>query len=166
MTTPWTIAQILEKMTAFSEGNFHDIDHFIRVWTFARTIGKLERLDGETQYLLEAAAVTHDIACPLCREKYGNTNGKRQEEEGVPLVRAFFQKSGLTAEQVERIAFLVGHHHTFTGIDGPDYQILLEADFLANAMENGYEQEKVELFLNRYVKTEAGARLIRAVFFP
>ena len=27
------------------------------------------------------AAVVHDIACPLCREKYGNTNGKHQEED-------------------------------------------------------------------------------------
>ena len=28
-----TIAQIMEKMIRFSEGNIHDIDHFIRVWT-------------------------------------------------------------------------------------------------------------------------------------
>ena len=31
----------------------------------------------------------HDIACPLCREKYGNTNGKHQEEESTTLVEAF-----------------------------------------------------------------------------
>ena len=76
-----TIAQIMEKMIRFSEGNIHDIDHFIRVWTYARTIGELEQLDEETQYILEVAAITHDIACPLCRDKYGNTNGKHQEEE-------------------------------------------------------------------------------------
>ena len=75
-------APILEKMIAFSRGNLHDIDHLIRVWTYARTIGELEQLDGETQFLLEVAAITHDIACPLCREKYGNTNGKLQETEG------------------------------------------------------------------------------------
>ena len=33
-----TIAQIMEKMIAFSEGNIHDIDHLIRVWSYARTI--------------------------------------------------------------------------------------------------------------------------------
>ena len=74
-----SIAELTEKMIAFSEGNLHDIDHFIRVWTYARTIGELERLDAYTQYVLETAALTHDIACPLCREKYGSTNGKYQE---------------------------------------------------------------------------------------
>lgn len=37
-----TDAQILEKMIVFSAGNIHDIDHLIRVWTYARTIGELE----------------------------------------------------------------------------------------------------------------------------
>ena len=59
------IAEIMKKMIDFSDGNIHDIDHFIRVWTYARTIAELESLDAETQYILEVAAITHDIACPL-----------------------------------------------------------------------------------------------------
>ena len=70
-----TIAQIMEKMIAFSEGNIHDITLLSCVWTYAKTIGELEGLDPETQFILEVAAITHDIACPLCRKKYGNTNG-------------------------------------------------------------------------------------------
>ena len=81
-----TIAQIMEKMIAFSEGNIHDITHLSCVWTYAKTIGELEGLDADTQFILEVAAITHDIACPLCRKKYGNTNGKYQEQEGAPLV--------------------------------------------------------------------------------
>lgn len=78
-----TIAEIMKKMIVYSEGNFHDIDHLIRVWTYAKTIGELEGLDGETQYILEVAAITHDIACPFCRKAYGNTNGSNQEREGA-----------------------------------------------------------------------------------
>ena len=78
------ISQIMEKMIAFSNGNLHDINHLMCVWTYAKTIGELEGLDRKTQETLEIAAITHDIACPLCREKYGNTNGKWQEEEGGP----------------------------------------------------------------------------------
>ena len=107
----------MEKMIAFSEGNIHDIDHFIRVWTYARTIGELEHIEKETQFILEVAAITHDIACPLCRRKYGNTNGKLQEKEGEQLVREFLSGSGMTDAQISRAAFLVGHHHTFTDID-------------------------------------------------
>ncbi len=57
-----TIAQIMQGMIRFSEGNIHDIDHFIRVWTYAKTIGELEQLDEETQYILEVAAITHDMS--------------------------------------------------------------------------------------------------------
>ena len=83
------ISEIMEKMIAFSKGNIHDINHFMCVWTYAKTIGELENLDQETQYILEVAAITHDIACPFCREKYGNTNGKYQEKEGMPIVKEF-----------------------------------------------------------------------------
>lgn len=159
-----TIAQIMEKMIAFSEGNIHDIDHLIRVWTYARTIGELESLDTETQYILEVAAITHDIACPLCREKYGNTNGKYQEAEGAPMVAAFLSDTGMTAAQSERVKFLVGHHHTFSDIEGADYQILVEADYIANASENGYDAKNIENFLNRIVKTRAGKKLIESIF--
>lgn len=162
--THMTIAQIMEKMIAFSEGNIHDIDHLIRVWTYARTIGELEGLDRETQYILEVAAITHDIACPLCREKYGNTNGKYQEAEGVPMVEAFLNGTGMSAAQIERIKYLVGHHHTFSNIEGADYQILVEADYIANASENGYDEKNIENFLNRIVKTNAGRQLIESVF--
>lgn len=158
------IAQIMQKMIAFSEGNIHDIDHFIRVWTYARTIGELEHLNEETQYILEAAAITHDIACPLCREKYGNTNGKYQETEGVELIKAFFSDTEMKEPVLERIAFLIGHHHTFTGIDSLDLQILIEADFIANATENGYSETKVRNFIQKIMKTDSGRSLAKDVF--
>ena len=79
-------------------------------------------------------------------------------------MRDVLRGSGMTDEQIGRVAFLVEHHHSFTGVDGPDWQILLEADFLANAAESGYSRGKIENFLRRVCKTESGARLIRTVF--
>ena len=80
------IASAAQKMLACSGGALHDIDYFLKVWSLARTIGELEGLDRHTQTVLELAALVHDIACPLCREKYGDTNGKHQELESPPLV--------------------------------------------------------------------------------
>lgn len=158
------IAQILEKMIGFSDGNIHDIEHLIKVWTYAKTIGELENLDRDTQYILEVAAITHDIACPLCREKYGNTNGKYQEEEGGPLVTEFLEDTGMTKEQISRVAYLVSHHHTLQGIEGLDYQILIEADYLVNAAESGYSKENIENFIKKTMRTESGRRIARSVF--
>lgn len=157
-------AQIMEKMIAISEGNIHDIDHFIRVWTYAKTIGELEGLDRHTQKIVEIAAIIHDIACPLCREKYGNTNGKYQEKEGMILAKQFLTEFDLSKEDQERIVYLVGHHHTFDQIDDIDYQILIEADYIANASENGYSQRNIENFMQRIMKTESAKRIIKSIF--
>ena len=159
-----TIPQLTEKMIAFSAGNTADIHHFLCVWAYAKTIGEAEGLDEKTLFLLEATAIIHDISCPLCREKYGNTNGKRQEEEGGPLVRSFLADAGLSAEQVDRVAYLVSHHHTYTDIDGIDYQILIEADYIVNASESGYSPENRKNFLEEHMKTESGKRLLRSTF--
>jgi HD superfamily phosphodiesterase len=34
-----TISEITEKMIAWSDGNLHDISHFLKVWAYAKTIG-------------------------------------------------------------------------------------------------------------------------------
>lgn len=151
-------------MIEFYKGNRHDVNHFLKVWAMAKTIGELEGLDRHTQEVLELAAVIHDIACPLCREKYGNTNGKHQETEGASMVRDFLRDTGLAEAQIDRVAFLVGHHHTFTDVHGKDYQILLEADYIANASENGYERRNVENFIHKIMWTESGKVHAKAVF--
>ena len=159
-----TTAEIIRKMITFSNGNRHDVNHFIKVYAFAKTIGECEGLDQDTQAILEIAAVVHDIACPLCREKYGNTNGKYQELEGPALVRDFLADSGLPQAAVDRVAWLVGHHHTLRDIDGPDHQILIEADYLVNADESQYPRENVENTLERVFRTETGRALLRAMY--
>lgn len=159
-----TTAEIARKMVSYSKGNRHDVNHFMKVYAFAKTIGECEGLDEATQALLETAAIVHDIACPLCREKYGNTNGKYQEQEGPALVRDFLSDSGLPRTAVDRIAWLVGHHHTLQSIDGLDYQILIEADYLVNADESGYPRENVENTLERVFRTKTGIHLLKSMY--
>ena len=158
------IAIATEKMIDFYEGNMHDIAHFLKVWALAKTIGEAEGLDGETQRLLEITAVIHDISCPLCREKYGNADGKRQEEESAPLVEAFLAKLPVGAVDVERVKWLVTHHHTYTNVDGIDYRILLEADFLVNAGESGYSREAIENARENVFRTVTGKRLLKSMY--
>ena len=158
------VAATTQKMIAFYRGNIHDIDHFLKVWAMAKTIGELEVLDKHAQEVLELAAVVHDIACPLCREKYGNTNGKHQELESPPLVEAFFKGLPVERPDVERISWLVAHHHTYANIDGPDHQILLEADFLVNAGESGYTPSAIRNFRERVFRTAAGKELLDSMY--
>ena len=159
-----TIAELTAKMIVASEGNLRDISHFLKVYAYAKTIGELEGLDRETQETLETAALLHDIACPLCRRKYGNTNGKYQEREGAPMAREFLRGAGVPEARAERVAYLVGHHHTPGGVDGPDYQILLEADYLVNADKNGCPAKNIRHTLENVFRTKSGSDLLRAIY--
>ena len=38
------ISDITQKMIAYSDGNLHDIAHFMKVYAYARTIGIAENL--------------------------------------------------------------------------------------------------------------------------
>ena len=158
------IASAISKMACFSTQDMqnmeHDIEHFLKVWMFAKAIGESASLDEETQRTLELAAIVHDIACPLCRKKYGNASGKHQEEESEPLVREFFSNFSEEGIDIDRIVHLVTHHHTYTDIDGIDYQILLEADFLVNAEESSYSKEAIISARDKFFETELGLVLI------
>ena len=158
------IAAAIEKMTDFYKGNIHDIYHFLKVWAFAKNIGEAEGLDPKTQETLEMAAVVHDIACPLCRVKYGNANGKHQEEESAALIKEFFADSDLPKEFVDRVSYIVSHHHTITGIDGIDYQIMIEADYLVNADESNFSGNNVRNMLEKVFKTETGKFLLQSMY--
>lgn len=163
-TETMTISRILVKMIDYSAGNRKDIHHLMKVHSYARIIGKGEGLSEELQKITEIAAIVHDIACPLCRNKYGNTNGKYQEAEGPALTESFLADTGLTREEIARIAYLVGHHHTYEGVEGLDYQILLEADYLVNADESDYSRENILHMRDTVFQTKTGTALLESIY--
>ena len=87
-----------------------------------------------------------------------------QEKEGPGLLVRFLNDSGLTAEEIGRVSFLVGHHHTYTTVDGPDYRILIEADYLVNAEENNFTAEHVKSTYGNIFRTKTGTRLLKNLY--
>ncbi len=159
-----TINKVLIKMIEYSNKNLHDINHLLKVHSFAQIIGKAENISEKDMTNLQIASILHDIACPLCREKYGNTNGKYQEQEGIILTREFLEKFDLSIEDKERIIFLVGNHHTIDNITGIDYQILIEADYLVNAHESDYSKSNITNMMEKVFKTETGIKLLKSIY--
>ena len=43
------VSEISTKMIEYSKGNLHDINHFMKVYAYAKTIGECEKLDNDTQ---------------------------------------------------------------------------------------------------------------------
>jgi len=159
-----TNAKIIEKMVRFYNGNLHDIDHFLKVYAYASAIGRLEGVDEDTLSTLEKAAIVHDIACPLCREKYGSAKGDYQEIESEALLRPFLDEFDLSPDVLERIIFIVSRHHTLTGVEGMDHRILLEADFIVNAGEQALSPDAIRTFRDSVFETSSGKRILTDMY--
>ena len=158
------IDQLLVAMMEHEEKDADRIQHFLKVHEFARLIGQMEGLPADVQETLEAAAVVHDIGIHPAERKYGDSAGAHQELEGPPLARELLTRLGWEENVIERVAWLVGHHHTYTDIDGVDYQILVEADFLVNLFEHGDSAETQAEIYRRIFRTESGKKLFQTMF--
>lgn len=150
------LTELMRAMVSYDHSDVPRIQHFVKVHDFAATIGVAEHLDEETLFILEAAAILHDIGIHPAEAKYGNSNGKAQEELGPGEARKLLlEVGGFTAAQIERICWLIGHHHTYTHVTAIDHRILLEADFLVNSYEdhlslNGIKTFRDNIFRSTY----------------
>lgn len=156
--------QLMAAMIEYDQGDAMRIHHFLKVYELARTIGRLEGLDERTQYILESAAIVHDIGIHLSEQKYGSSAGQYQEIEGPAEARKLLEPLGYDEEAIQRIEYLVGHHHTYTNMDGADYRILVEADFLVNLYEDNASVDAQRAAYQNIFRTEAGRRLCRLIY--
>lgn len=155
---------LTSAMIAYDAGDPMRIHHFLKVHAFARLIGLSEGLPSDLQEITEAAALVHDIGIHRAEALYGSSAGKYQEELGPTEAKTLLESLHAPAAITARVAYLVGHHHTYTGIDGLDYQILVEADFLVNLFEDGSTPDTQKSVFERIFRTEGGKRLFRLMF--
>lgn len=159
------IATLIDRTIAYDSPDARRIAHLVKVHNYARTIGLLEGLDDSTLLKLEAAAVVHDIGIKVCEQKYeGRSSGNLQELEGPPVARAILNELSFSSSVIERVAYLVGHHHTYTDMQGLDCQILVESDFLVNLQENVTPKETYSQVYGKIFRTETGKRFFRNMF--
>ncbi len=155
-----------DKMIAFNQGDPMRIQHLIKVHRLAQLIGHMEKLDPHTQFLTECAALVHDIGIRPAEEQYGACTGPLQEKVGPAYAEAMLAQLDMDAKDIERVSYLVGHHHTYSNIDGIDYQILVEADFLVNFYEDSLGSGAVQFALEKIFRTESGKKLCRTMYCP
>ena len=62
------------------------------------------------------------------------------------------------------VCWLIAHHHTYTDIQGIDYQILVEADFLVNFYEDDMSIDSVHSAGGKMFKTLSGKAILNAIY--
>ena len=107
-------------MIELYHGDAKRTQHFCKVHSYAKLIAEMENVDAKTLFILETAALTHDIGIHLC--------------------------------------------DTYNNIDGIDYQILVEADFLVNMCEDELSEEALQNAYRNIFRTETGKKICREMY--
>ncbi|MDS0526933.1 HD domain-containing protein [Clostridium sp. SHJSY1] len=157
-------SEVIEKMIKYYSLDPRRVNHFLKVYSFAKSIGELEKLDEETKYILEVSAIVHDIGIKVSEEKYNSSAGNYQEIEGPPVAKFMLSELSFDEDIINRVCYLVGHHHTYKNIDGIDYQILIESDFLVNIYEDNIGEEQIKSIRDKYFKTKTGIQFLNNIY--
>ncbi len=123
---------LIQKMTEVFGDDRKRIEHALEVLDFAETILQTEHADP---LVVRAAAVLHDIGIQEAEKKHNSAAGKYQEIEGPPIARAILDKFDVSDKHTEHICRIVGSHHSASDADSPEFDIIWDADRLANIPE-------------------------------
>jgi len=157
------IFTVTQKMIEWFSGDRRRIQHLLKVHAYARHIAIGEGLDDAARTTVEIAALVHDIGIRPAEEQFGRADGKLQEQLGPQAAREVLgDLCGVST--LDRVAFLVGHHHTYTGVRDLDLRILIEADALVNLAEEDARPKAVQTWYRNVFRTQTGQWLCRTVF--
>ena len=158
------INDTINAMIKYFSGDPKRIQHFLKVHEFARIIGINEGLLDAVQYLVEVAAITHDIGIKLSEEKFGSADGKYQEQEGPAEAEKLLREIGYEEDFIDKVCFLIAHHHTYKGIDNAPFRILVEADFLVNIYEEHISIELAKNVKEKIFRTKSGIKIFEDMY--
>lgn len=158
------ISGLIMKAVEYDKGDPKRINHFMKVYAYAKSIGEAEQLPAEDMEALEAAAVLHDIGIHNAERLRGSSAGKYQETEGPPVAAEILRELGADEELVRRVCDMVGRHHTYSGIDSAALQILIEADLLVNIYEDNMGAGEIQKIGDSIFKTASARKLLDLIY--
>lgn len=158
------IDQLLNKMIEHEKGCPRRVNHFLKVHSFANIIASGENVDDDKKLILQAVTILHDVGIKVSLEKYNSSSGKHQEIEGPPIAEKMLSDLNFSKDLIDRVCFLIANHHSYDKIDGIDYQILIEADFIVNIYEDELSKKSAQSIKNKYFKTESGKNLLYKLY--
>ncbi len=154
----------INAMIHYFHGDVRRIHHFLKVHSIAKTICLNEEMNSDVQFLVEITAITHDIGVKLAEEKFGSAAGEYQEQEGPPEAEKLLRELGFEEEFIDKVCYLIAHHHTYKGIDNIAYRVLLEADFLTNIYEDHISMDLAKNVKEKIFRTKSGIKLFEEMY--
>ena len=155
---------VMGDMIRYFHNDVRRINHALKVYDFACLIAHESGVDDEKRQIIGITALLHDIGIKEAERKYHSSASNYQEQEGPAIARKILEPYNLDEKLVDRVCYIIGNHHTYTKIDGIDFQILVEADFIVNIYEDEMKPEVIQSIRKKIFKTEAGTRLLEGMY--
>jgi predicted metal-dependent HD superfamily phosphohydrolase len=140
------------------------IAHALKVYAYAAAIAELEQLSPEKRELIALAALLHDVGIKIAEAKYGSCTARQQEDLGPDAAAEILSALDVPAAGIDRIKFLIAHHHSPAASEDIDFRVLLEADFLVNFEEGYLPLSSVEPTARKHFRTKSGLSMLRIMF--
>jgi putative nucleotidyltransferase with HDIG domain len=125
--------RIVKLLVDFFEDDYRRIEHALAVLKEAEALLE-NRRDCDAEVVV-AAALLHDVGIKPSERELGFNNGQTQEQYGPPVVRELLGKIGFPPPALQKVADMVGNHHSPSRYDYPELQVLKEADRIVNRRE-------------------------------
>lgn len=158
------VENILYKMIEYFSDDVKRINHSIKVNSFARNIGISENVNNDELFILEVSSILHDIGIKEAEKIYNSSSGKYQEMLGPDIAKKILLEFNININILDRIFYLIGNHHSYDKIEGIDYQILIESDFLVNVYEDNMNINIKKNIYTKYFKTKTGKKIYNDLY--
>ncbi len=151
-------------MIHYNQNDVKRVNHALKVLGYAQAILISANLDEKSKNIILYTAVLHDIGIKESERKFNSSAWNYQEIEGPPIAEKMLLELNIPADIIKRVCFIIGNHHSYDKINGIDFQIIVEADFLVNIYEKSLSISTIVDIKNNYFKTESGKKLINTMF--
>lgn len=155
--------RILQEVKKYFSHDVKSVNHALKVAKYAEEILKIE---GGHPLIVLGVAYLHHIGIKEAEEKYRSTCLEDQEREGSAIAGDILRRLNVQREIVNEISDIIGHHHHPRGKETLHFQILYEADWLANMEEKGFfqDREKTEEIIGKIFKTVTGKKIAKELY--
>jgi len=160
------IIRVMNAMIGYFKNDVKRINHALKVYNFAQLISAEYDFDSKSNNIICYSSILHDIGIKEAELKYNSTAGNYQELEGPPIARRILTSLDVSEEITTRVCFIIGNHHSYSKIDGLDFQILVEADFIVNIFEDQLTDAAINNIYTNIFKTNSGKKILETMYKP
>jgi len=159
------ITDVIGKMIDYFQNDVRRINHALKVYGFALILSRDINASEETKQVIFLTALLHDIGIKEAERKYQSAGGRYQEIEGPSIARTILSQCPVSLDIIDRVCFIIGNHHSYSMVDGIDFQIVIEADFLVNFFEDSMNHDAIRNISKKLFKTQTGKKILKTMYF-